>query len=142
MQRSLYFLNVKSSACGQAWLDALDIQGANNARAISQKFGLPDPLARVLSARDVDESEAVAFINPTLRTLMPDPESFNDMQCAAERIVKAILNQQRVAVFGDYDVDGACSSALVARFFRYFGMEVKFIFLIVSLKDMAQMNKQ
>ncbi|WP_208433143.1 single-stranded-DNA-specific exonuclease RecJ [Bartonella taylorii] len=125
MQRSLYFLNVKSSACGQAWLDALDIQGANNARAISQKFGLPDQLARVLSARDVDESEAVAFINPTLRTLMPDPKSFNDMQCAAERIVKAILNQEKVAVFGDYDVDGACSSALVARFFRYFGMEVK-----------------
>ncbi|WP_406604375.1 single-stranded-DNA-specific exonuclease RecJ [Bartonella gliris] len=125
MQWSRYFLNVKSSACGQAWLDALDIQGINNARAISQKFGFPDQLARVLSARDVDESEAVAFINPTLRTLMPDPESFMDMQCAAERIVKAIMNQEKVAVFGDYDVDGACSSALVARFFRYFGIEVK-----------------
>ncbi|MBB5074067.1 single-stranded-DNA-specific exonuclease [Bartonella callosciuri] len=125
MQRSRYFLNVESSVCGQAWLDALDIQGINNARAISQKFGFPDELARVLSARDVDESEAVAFINPTLRTLMPNPESFTDMQCAAERIVRAILNQEKVAVFGDYDVDGACSSALIARFFRYFGIEVK-----------------
>ncbi|WP_375624037.1 MULTISPECIES: single-stranded-DNA-specific exonuclease RecJ [unclassified Bartonella] len=125
MQRSPYFLNVESSACGQAWLDALDVQGINNARAISQKFGFPDQLARVLSARDVDEAEAVAFINPTLRTLMPDPESFRDMQCAAERIVKALLNQEQVAVFGDYDVDGACSSALIARFFRYFGIEVK-----------------
>ncbi|EJF90809.1 single-stranded-DNA-specific exonuclease RecJ [Bartonella vinsonii subsp. arupensis OK-94-513] len=124
MQRSRYFLNVKSSACGQAWLDALDVQGVNNAHAISQKFGFPDALARVLSARDVDESEAVAFIDPTLRSLMPDPESFVDMQCAAERIVKAILNQEKVAVFGDYDVDGACSSALVARFLRYFGAEV------------------
>ncbi|WP_336294375.1 single-stranded-DNA-specific exonuclease RecJ [Bartonella sp. CB169] len=125
MKQSRYFLNVESSACGQAWLDALDIQGVNNALAISQKFGFPDALARVLSARDVDESEAVAFINPTLRTLMPNPESFTDMQCAAERIVKAILNQEKVAVFGDYDVDGACSSALVARFLRYFGIEVK-----------------
>lgn len=124
MQRSRYFLNVESSACGQAWLDALDVQGMNNARAISQKFGFPDALARVLSARDVDESEAVAFINPTLRTLMPDPESFADMPCAAERIVKAILNKEKVAVFGDYDVDGACSSALVARFLRHFGAEV------------------
>lgn len=61
MHRSRYFLNVQSSACGQAWLDALDIQGINNARAISQKFGFPDQLARVLSARDVDESEAVAL---------------------------------------------------------------------------------
>ncbi|WP_375640501.1 MULTISPECIES: single-stranded-DNA-specific exonuclease RecJ [unclassified Bartonella] len=125
MQWSRYFLNVESSACGQAWLDALDVQGINNARAISQKFGFPDQLARVLSARDVDEAEAVAFINPTLRTLMPDPESFRDMQCAAERIVKALFNQEQVAVFGDYDVDGACSSALIARFFRYFGIEVK-----------------
>ncbi|WP_375619892.1 MULTISPECIES: single-stranded-DNA-specific exonuclease RecJ [unclassified Bartonella] len=125
MQWSRYFLNVESSACGQAWLDALGVQGINNARAISQKFGFPDQLARVLSARDVDEAEAVAFINPTLRTLMPDPESFRDMQCAAERIVKALLNQEQVAVFGDYDVDGACSSALIARFFRYFGIEVK-----------------
>ncbi|WP_375614551.1 MULTISPECIES: single-stranded-DNA-specific exonuclease RecJ [unclassified Bartonella] len=125
MQSPRYFLNVESSACGQAWLDALDVQGINNARAISQKFGFPDQLARVLSARDVDEAEAVAFINPTLRTLMPDPESFRDMQCAAERIVKALFNQEQVAVFGDYDVDGACSSALIARFFRYFGIEVK-----------------
>ncbi len=125
MQWSRYFLNVEFSACGQAWVDALDVQGINNARAISQKFGFPDQLARVLSARDVDEDDAVAFINPTLRTLMPDPESFRDMQCAAERIVKALLNQEKVAVFGDYDVDGACSSALIARFFRYFGIEVK-----------------
>ncbi|WP_455479882.1 single-stranded-DNA-specific exonuclease RecJ [Bartonella sp. B23] len=125
MHHSRYFLNVESSACGQAWLDALDIRGINNARAISQKFGFPDTLARVLSARDVDESEAVAFINPTLRDLMPDPKSFTDMQCAAERIVKAVLHQEKVAVFGDYDVDGACSSALVTRFFRYFDMEIK-----------------
>ncbi|MET3560295.1 single-stranded-DNA-specific exonuclease [Bartonella japonica] len=125
MQQPHYFLNIESSACGQAWLDSLDIQGMNNAHAISQKFGLPDQLARVLSARDVDESEAVAFINPTLRTLMPHPESFRDMQCAAERIVEAILKQEKVAVFGDYDVDGACSSALVARFLRYFGIKVK-----------------
>ncbi|WP_455476542.1 single-stranded-DNA-specific exonuclease RecJ [Bartonella sp. B17] len=125
MQRSRYFLNVESSACGQAWVDALDAQGVNNARVISQKFGFPDQLARVLAARDVDETEAVTFINPTLRALMPDPTSFMDLQCAAERIVKAIMNKEKIAVFGDYDVDGACSSAIVARFLRYFGIEVK-----------------
>ncbi|WP_455474787.1 single-stranded-DNA-specific exonuclease RecJ [Bartonella sp. B30(2025)] len=125
MQQSRYFLNVESSACGQAWVDALDTQGMNNARAISQKFGFPDQLARVLAARDVDETEAVTFINPTLRALMPDPKSFMDMECAAERIIKAIINKEKIAVFGDYDVDGACSSAIIARFLRYFGIEVK-----------------
>ncbi|OPB29605.1 single-stranded-DNA-specific exonuclease [Bartonella sp. WD12.1] len=125
MQLPYYCLNVKSSACDQAWVDPLDIQGINNARAISQKFGFPDQLARVLAARNVDESEAVSFINPTLRNLLPNPESFTDMQCAAERLVKAIMNREKIAVFGDYDVDGACSSALLARFLRYFGMTVK-----------------
>ncbi|WP_455478336.1 single-stranded-DNA-specific exonuclease RecJ [Bartonella sp. B10] len=125
MQQSCYFLNIKSSACGQSWLDALDARGVSNARFISQKFGFPDQLARVLSARNVDESEAVTFINPNLRTLMPDPESFADMQCAAERIVRAIVKQEKIAVFGDYDVDGACSSAIMVRFLRYFGLEVK-----------------
>ncbi|MBX4336292.1 single-stranded-DNA-specific exonuclease RecJ [Bartonella raoultii] len=125
MQSSRYFLNVECSASGQAWLDALDIQGINNARAISQKFGFPDALARVLSARNVDEFDAVSFINPTLRMLMPDPTTFRDMESAAERIFQAILNQEQIAVFGDYDVDGACSSALIARFLRYFGIEVR-----------------
>ncbi|KEG19639.1 single-stranded-DNA-specific exonuclease RecJ [Bartonella bacilliformis] len=125
MQLSHYCLDVKSSACGKAWVDSLDIQGINKARAISQKFGLPDQLARVLSARDVDESEVISFINPALRTLMPNPENFTDMHCAAERLVKAIMNQENVAIFGDYDVDGACSSALLARFFRYFDIKTK-----------------
>ncbi|WP_208541378.1 MULTISPECIES: single-stranded-DNA-specific exonuclease RecJ [Bartonella] len=125
MQLPYYCLNVKSSACDQAWVDPLNIQGINNARAISQKFGFPDQLARVLAARNVDESEAVSFINPTLRNLLPNPESFTDMQCAAERLVKAIMNREKIAVFGDYDVDGACSSALLARFLRYFGIIVK-----------------
>ncbi|WP_336279212.1 single-stranded-DNA-specific exonuclease RecJ [Bartonella sp. CB175] len=125
MEQSRYFLNVESSACGQAWVDALDVQGAINARTISQKLGFPDQLARILVARNVDESDAITFINPTLRDLMPDPKSFRDMQCAAERIVKAIMNKEKIAVFGDYDVDGACSSAIIARFLHCLGIEVK-----------------
>ncbi|AQX27968.1 MULTISPECIES: single-stranded-DNA-specific exonuclease RecJ [unclassified Bartonella] len=125
MQRSRYLLNIQSSACGQVWVDALDVERVNNARAISQKFGLPDQLARVLAVRGVDESEAITFINPTLRTLMPNPKDFIDMHCAAERLVKAIINREKIAVFGDYDVDGACSAALLARFLHCFGIIVK-----------------
>ncbi len=125
MGRFRYLLNIQSSACNQAWIDALDMDRANNARAISQKFGLPDQLARVLAARNVDESEAVVFINPTLRALMPNPKKFTDMDCAAERLVRAIINQEKIAVFADYDVDGACSAALLARFLHCFGIIVK-----------------
>ncbi|ALE03827.1 single-stranded-DNA-specific exonuclease RecJ [Bartonella ancashensis] len=125
MQTVRYCLNIKSSACNQAWVDALDSSGCNNACAISQKFGLPDQLARVLAARNVDEFDALSFINPALRSLMPDPESFIDMNSAAERLVQAIMQREKIAIFGDYDVDGACSSAILARFLQHFGVAVK-----------------
>lgn len=122
MTNERYFLNVKSSAGGQAWLDALDNQASNNALAIAQKYGLSEQLARVLSARGIDEDLAVDYINPTLRSLMPDPLSFTDMEKAAKRIVDAIYKHENIAIFGDYDVDGACSSAILSRFLSEFGL--------------------
>lgn len=117
-----FFLNVEKSAAGQAWVERLDLTGRNNALAISQKYGLADQLARVLSGRGVDENDAVDFLSPTLKTLMPDPRTFVDMEKAAARIVQAIEKREQVAIFGDYDVDGACSAALLARFFRFYSL--------------------
>lgn len=117
-----FFLNVENSASGQAWVDRLDRVGRNNALAISQKYGLADQLARVLSGRGVDEDDATAFLSPTLKSLMPDPRCLVDMEKAAARIVEAIEKREHVAVFGDYDVDGAASAALLARFLHFFSV--------------------
>lgn len=66
---------------------------------------------------------APEFVDPTLRNLMPDPATLNDMDNAAGRIADAIQRRETVAIFGDYDVDGACSSALMARFLKHYGVQ-------------------
>jgi single-stranded-DNA-specific exonuclease len=115
------FLNVESSLSGQRWAHRLDAAGMNRALAIAQTRGLSDLVSRVLAGRDVTLAETATFLSPTLKELMPDPSSLCDMDAAASRIAAAIAGKQRVAIFGDYDVDGAASSALMKRFFDHFG---------------------
>ncbi|MGI9524950.1 MAG: single-stranded-DNA-specific exonuclease RecJ [Hyphomicrobiaceae bacterium] len=110
------FLGVDESVRGFRWLDRLSAARRNAALAISQRYDLPDVLGRVLAARDVDLNDAKLFLEPSLRSLMPDPSTIQDMDRAAERIADAIQNGEAIAVFGDYDVDGACSSALMELF--------------------------
>ena len=85
---------------------------------------LPDAIARILAGRGFTPDTAEPFLNPTLRELMPDPLSLTDMDKAVTRLQAAIENRERAAVFGDYDVDGATSSALLIRFFRAIGLDL------------------
>ncbi|MEQ8738540.1 MAG: single-stranded-DNA-specific exonuclease RecJ, partial [Hoeflea sp.] len=117
------FLGVEQSLSGQKWVARLDQAGENKAITIAQTTGLPDIVARVLAGRDVAMSDAAAFLDPTIKSLMPDPSCLTDCDKAAARLAKAIAGGQRVAVFGDYDVDGAASSALMQRFLRHFGLD-------------------
>lgn len=119
------FLNVESSASGQRWVSRLDQAGLNRSLAISQSHGIPELVARVLAGRGVPVAEAKAFLDPTLRSLMPDPSSLTDCDAAAARLVSAVQCGERVAIFGDYDVDGAASSALLWRFLHHFGIEAE-----------------
>ena len=82
-------------------------------------------LARILIGRDVQPENVGQYLNPTLRDLLPDPARFTDMGKAARRIADAILASEKIAVFGDYDVDGAASSALIARYCQHFGMQAE-----------------
>ena len=117
------FLGVTRSLSGRLWVDRLDAAGANAALAIAQRQGIPDIVARVLAGRGVDADRAPAFLTPTLRALMPDPSVLTDMDRAAARIAEAIVAGATIAVFGDYDVDGATSVALFARFLRHQGRD-------------------
>jgi single-stranded-DNA-specific exonuclease len=116
------FLGVERSVSGNRWISRLDQAGQNKALAIAQTHGLPDLIARVLAGRGVSAEEAMAFLDPTIRNLMPDPHAMTDCEKAARRLVEAIGKGERVAIFGDYDVDGAASSALVYRLLRHFGV--------------------
>lgn len=117
-----YFLGVEKSLTGRAWVESLDTKTQAIATAISQRHQLPELLGRVLAARGVDIDGAVQFLTPSLRDMMPDPNALTDMEKAAERLAKAIADREKVAIFGDYDVDGATSSALLYRFLTHFGV--------------------
>lgn len=119
------FLNVEKSARGQRWVARSNQMAENRALAMSQKHGIPELVARVLAGRGVAPEEAVEFLNPTIRSLMPDPYLMTDCQKAAARIVEAVTKGEQVAIFGDYDVDGASSSALLYRFLTHFGVKAE-----------------
>jgi len=119
------FLGVTSSAKGLRWHERLAPQDHKLAVAISQRHGLPELLGRVLAARGVDLDEVPVVLDPTLKALMPDPSTLRDMDRAAARIADAVIAGAPVAIFGDYDVDGACSAALVRRFFALHGQEAR-----------------
>jgi single-stranded-DNA-specific exonuclease len=120
-----FFLDVRRSASGLAWAHRLDHREENIALAMAQAHGIPDLVARVLAGRGVGIDEAVRFLDPTIRDLLPDPASLSGMDKAAERLVHAIRSGERVAIFGDYDVDGAASSALMKRFLGHYGVETE-----------------
>ena len=108
-------LGVVRSITGRRWSQRS--QDERLATAIAQQLDVPDIVGRILSARGVSIENSAEFLNPTLRHSLPDPSHFLDMDKAAERIAAAIRAGEEVAVFGDYDVDGATSSALLKRYF-------------------------
>ena len=117
------FLGVARSATGKLWRDRLDARGAVRALAITQRYQLPEMLARVLAGRDVGIDEVEDFLDPTIRKLMPDPYTVTQMETAAKRIADAAVRGEKVAIFGDYDVDGATSAALLAWHLRHCGLD-------------------
>ena len=119
---SAAFLGVVRSAKGFEWRERLEPQMRPLAVAIAQRHDIPELLGRVLASRGVSPDDVPGFLAPTLKSLMPDPSSILDMDVAASRIADAIEAGQRIAVFGDYDVDGACSSALMQLFLGMHGV--------------------
>ncbi|WP_274709259.1 single-stranded-DNA-specific exonuclease RecJ [Nitratireductor luteus] len=117
-----YFLDVRQSARGIGWVHRLDARGENMALAMAQSHGLPDIVCRVLAGRGVAPDDAQRFLLPAIRDLLPDPMTLTDMGPASERIAAAAASGERVAIFGDYDVDGAVSSAMMKRFLTHYGV--------------------
>ncbi|MEO0429387.1 MAG: single-stranded-DNA-specific exonuclease RecJ [Pseudomonadota bacterium] len=114
-------LGVVHSATGRRWTGP-DAGTARQALAIAQRADVPEIVARVLAARGIEVEEADAYLAPTLKALMPDPSCLAGLDVAAERLARAAMAGERVAVFGDYDVDGAASAALLHDWLAAFGI--------------------
>ncbi|MDF2231548.1 single-stranded-DNA-specific exonuclease RecJ [Albimonas sp. CAU 1670] len=118
------FLNVERSALGRRWVGP-GVEIERLGLAIAQRLDAPEMVGRVLAARGVAPEGAAAYLAPTLRELMPDPSVLKDMDLAADRLARAAQAGETVGLFGDYDVDGAASSALLLRWLRAMGIEAK-----------------
>ena len=117
------FLGVERSLTGRRWLS----RGGDErlALALSQRLALPEVVGRVLAARGIGLDEAPSFLNPTLRDLLPDPSHLKDMDKAVTRLVGAVTGGEIIGIFGDYDVDGATSSALLRNVLHAVGAQVR-----------------
>lgn len=115
-------LGISRSLSGRRWVwrNGEDRVGLG----IAQRMGLPEVVGRLLAARGIDIDAAGHFLDPTLRALLPDPSLLIDMDVAAERLAYAVQHGETVGVFGDYDVDGACSAALMVTLLRQLGCTV------------------
>jgi single-stranded-DNA-specific exonuclease len=113
------FLGIERSLTGRRW--AARLADERTALAMAQRHGLPDAVCRLLAARDVEIEDVPDFLEPTLRKFLPDPSHLRDMDAAVARLVHAVQQGEKIVVFGDYDVDGATSAALLMRFFRAIG---------------------
>ncbi len=116
------FLNVATSATGRRWIGP-SVEEDRLSEAMAQETALPAPLCRTLVQRGVTAREAAGFLTPKLRDLLPDPHEMRDMEKAAERFLRAVINTEKIAIFADYDVDGGSSAALLITWLRDMGRQ-------------------
>ncbi len=115
-------LGVTRSITGRRW--AWRGGAERDGLMLAQRAGIPEVVGSLLAARDIPADAVADFLAPTLRALLPDPSVLLDMDVAADRLARAVQAGETVGVFGDYDVDGACSAALITLFLRGLGCRV------------------
>jgi single-stranded-DNA-specific exonuclease len=114
-----FALGVEQSLSGQSWY--WRTHDPRETAAMAQRHDLPEIMARVLNARGTTCATIESVLSPTLREALPDPSIFQDMETGAARVVQAIRNKETIVIFGDYDVDGGTSAALLLRYLRALG---------------------
>jgi single-stranded-DNA-specific exonuclease len=121
--RNATVLGIESSLGGKAWR----WRGGNmdllaGPESLNSAGGLEDDIVtQLLLARGVAPDDIERQRSPSLRAFLPDPSIFRDMDAAAERLAQAVLTRENVTIYGDYDVDGATSAALLVRLLRDLG---------------------
>jgi single-stranded-DNA-specific exonuclease len=80
-------------------------------------FSLDETISKLLSIRKVKKEDIVSFLNPSIKNFLPNPNILTDMEKSTKRLIKSIQNKEKVGIFGDYDVDGATSTALLGKYF-------------------------
>ena len=90
-----------------------------------QKFGLSDLISYILANRNFKIDDLSNYLKPKIKNLMPNPSELIDMDKAVDRLYSAVINKETIGIFGDYDVDGACSAAIVSSFLTSLGCNIE-----------------
>ena len=114
---------MSKSSCGKYWLPK--VYDENFIAELSRTLGISDFLARIISTRVNSTSEAEQFLNPKIKSQLPDPLHLRDMDKAVARTLQAINSAEKICIFADYDVDGATSSALLSNIFRQINVDAE-----------------
>ena len=112
----------KTSILGLNWQQKTFDQ--RHASTIYQRFGLSEVLSNLLSSREISLDEIENFLEPKIKTALPNPFELGDMEKAVAHVIEAVKKNKKITIFADYDVDGATSAATLKRFFREVGIDV------------------
>ena len=83
-----------------------------------ENYSLDEITSKLLSIRRIKKEDVQAFLSPSIKNFLPNPEIIKDVQKSAKRTVNAIYKKEKIGIFGDYDVDGASATALLTNFFN------------------------
>ena len=120
MSEAEALLGVDRSVLGNRWEERVYDQRLGY--TLSQRFGLPEIVGRLMAARGVDLDSAQSYLNPSLRAMMANASVLKDMDKAADRMAEAIKSGEQIGIIGDYDVDGATSTSLLVLYGRSLGL--------------------
>ena len=90
---------------------------------LKDNFFLDEIIAKLLVLRNIKNEDIKSFLNPSIKNFLPDPSNLLDMEKSSLRTLKAINNKEKIGIFGDYDVDGASSTALLGKYFEHLNLE-------------------
>ena len=107
------------SVSGKNWI--LKKFSQSDISFLKENFFLDEITAKLLSIRNIKKEDISNFLNPSIKNFLPNPNTILDMEKSSLRTVKTIENKEKIGIFGDYDVDGATSTAILGKYFNELG---------------------